>query len=340
MVEEDFDKIYAALKAAEEKDLPISVINDIIREYDPNDLEEWIDDRYDGQFESDEQLGEHYVEMTGGIENMDKDTLERYFDYERFGRDLAYDYSEFDGYYFRSYKKGGLLSKKRKSGKVDAKAYERLAEKVAAYYVGKPVPKKYQSKYGTTYDKKEARSVGFAVATKVLGQPKYSKGGNTNKTYKMTNDTYVNIFLSRDFNEKRSSHGLRFFQHLPSGVFITYDPKGYQTRVIITKDEKSIYEGDSIRDVKNALDKYGLVQTKEGIESDRNKFNAGGLVRKQEWIAIFQHQNMQRVIVVYANTQREAIREAEMSRNSNGIGKEYQLVDIYTYSGNLPIDIE
>jgi hypothetical protein len=241
MVEEDFDKIYAALKAAEEKDLPISVINDIIREYDPNDLEEWIDDRYDGQFESDEQLGEHWVEMTGGIENMGKDTLERYFDYERFGRDLAYDYSEFDGYYFRSYKKGGLLSKKRKSGKVDAKAYERLAEKVAAYYVGKPVPKKYQSKYGTTYDEKEAKSVGFAVATKLLGRPKYSEGGH---------------------------------------------------------------------------------------------------VRKQEWIAIYQHQNMQRVIVVHANTEREAIREAEMSRNSNGIGNDYELVDIYTYSGNLPMDFE
>jgi hypothetical protein len=90
-----------------------------------------------------------------------------------------------------------------------------------------------------------------------------------NKTYVMTDDTYVNIFLSRDFKEKRSSYGLRFFQHKPSNTFITYDPKGMQTRVIITTDEsgeESLYEGDSIREVKQALDNVGIMQTKEGIE--------------------------------------------------------------------------
>lgn len=88
------------------------------------------------------------------------------------------------------------------------------------------------------------------------------------KQYVMTDDTYVNIFLSRDFKEKRGSCGLKFFQHKPSKVFVTYDPKGIQTRVIITKDEsglESIYEGDSIREVKQALDNAGVLQTIEAI---------------------------------------------------------------------------
>ena len=29
----------------------------------------------------------------GGIENMDKDTLEEYFDYEAFGRELEFDFT-------------------------------------------------------------------------------------------------------------------------------------------------------------------------------------------------------------------------------------------------------
>jgi hypothetical protein len=92
-----------------------------------------------------------------------------------------------------------------------------------------------------------------------------------NKTYVMTDDTYVNIFLSRDFKEKRKSYGLRYFQHKPSGVFITYDPKAIQTRVIITitdenEEIESIYEGDSMRETKQALDNAGVIQTKEGIE--------------------------------------------------------------------------
>ena len=35
-------------------------------------------------------------EVYGGIENMDKDTLERYFDYEAFGRELEFDFTATD----------------------------------------------------------------------------------------------------------------------------------------------------------------------------------------------------------------------------------------------------
>ena len=51
-------------------------------------------------------------------------------------------------------------------------------------------------------------------------------------TYAMTGDVYVNIFLSRNFKERRSAYGLKFFEHKKTGVFITYDPKGIQTRII------------------------------------------------------------------------------------------------------------
>ena len=56
-----------------------------------------------------------------------------------------------------------------KGGKI---GYDRLVKKVAANYEGKRVPKKYQPKYGKIYDKDEAKSVGYAVATKVYGKKK------------------------------------------------------------------------------------------------------------------------------------------------------------------------
>ena len=95
---------------------------------------------------------------------------------------------------------------------------------------------------------------------------KYAKGG---KTYVMTDDTYVNIFLSRGFTEKRSAYGLRFFEHKPTGIFITYDQRGIQTPVIISTNksgEESIYEGNTIREVKQALDNAGVSIIKEGID--------------------------------------------------------------------------
>ena len=42
----------------------------------------------------DSDLAWYYIdELIGGIESLDRDTLERYFNYESFGRDLAYDYT-------------------------------------------------------------------------------------------------------------------------------------------------------------------------------------------------------------------------------------------------------
>ena len=53
-------------------------------------------------FDSDTDLAHEYVESTGLLHGM-PETVERYFDYEAFGRDFAFDFMEFNGYYFSNY---------------------------------------------------------------------------------------------------------------------------------------------------------------------------------------------------------------------------------------------
>jgi antirestriction protein len=66
----------------------------------------------------DTELGEQLVEEVGGIEALDKSTIEMYFDYEKFGRDLQHDFTSIRGedgdyYFFNSnFKKGGKLKSK------------------------------------------------------------------------------------------------------------------------------------------------------------------------------------------------------------------------------------
>ena len=113
MGEASFDKVIRAYKFSVENDVPMEVVGEIISEYDIDDLEEWFGERYAGQFDSDTDLAYWYVdEMLGGVENLDKRTQEMYFDYEAFGRDLAInDYRDINGYYFQTYRKGGMTMK-------------------------------------------------------------------------------------------------------------------------------------------------------------------------------------------------------------------------------------
>lgn len=63
------------------------------------ELLENLDDYYLITFDeagghNDSDLAWYYIDsIIGSIESLDRETLERYFDYERFGRDLEYDYS-------------------------------------------------------------------------------------------------------------------------------------------------------------------------------------------------------------------------------------------------------
>ena len=54
---------------------------------------------YYGQASSDLDFAEEYIESTGMLSEI-PDNLQHYFDYQSFARDLMYDFSEANGYYF------------------------------------------------------------------------------------------------------------------------------------------------------------------------------------------------------------------------------------------------
>jgi antirestriction protein len=101
----------------EEKGIPESVVETMIKEYGltEDDVKDWFDEHYEGEYDSDEDLAYGYVDMVGGLDALGKQTLESYFDYSAFGRDLALnDFHEYDGHYFR-YKRGGMMARGGKS---------------------------------------------------------------------------------------------------------------------------------------------------------------------------------------------------------------------------------
>ena len=54
-----------------------------------------------GEYQDDEQVARDYIDSLGSIEELGKDTLNNYFDYAAFGRDiLLNDMTESDGYLF------------------------------------------------------------------------------------------------------------------------------------------------------------------------------------------------------------------------------------------------
>ncbi len=59
------------------------------------------EDAFYGHYESDLDLAYDYVESTGMLGDCNE-TVSRYFDYEAFARDLAYDFMSHDGYYFHN----------------------------------------------------------------------------------------------------------------------------------------------------------------------------------------------------------------------------------------------
>lgn len=92
------------LMRADEEDLEIvthyiNACSIDIDDYD--DIEDLIRearDKFVGHYESLEDLGIEMAEVEGTCSI--PEWMERYFDYESYGRDIAYDYYEDDGYYF------------------------------------------------------------------------------------------------------------------------------------------------------------------------------------------------------------------------------------------------
>jgi len=122
---------------------------------------------------------------------------------------------------------------------------------------------------------------GQAKTMENVADVEYAKGGGIGETYEMTDDTYVNVLLSRGFIEKRGSYGYRYFEHQPSGIFITYTPNGKEKRIVISKDksgEITIYEGNSISQVLKVFDANKLPEIKEGIQTNTSSYAKGGNV--------------------------------------------------------------
>ena len=80
-------------------DVDIQIVEILLEEgYDITQaLEKYEDVTYiqlEGSWNQEEDLAESYIEQIyGGIKWLDKETLQNYFDYEKFGRDLAYDFT-------------------------------------------------------------------------------------------------------------------------------------------------------------------------------------------------------------------------------------------------------
>ena len=75
------------------------LVNAIVYEYSDFDyileLLQNIDDQELIDVDNDEDLGYYIIDnIYGGVEQLDRNTLERYFDYEGYGADVANDYGE------------------------------------------------------------------------------------------------------------------------------------------------------------------------------------------------------------------------------------------------------
>ena len=96
--------LWAYCKAVEEVD-DVEALDAYIALFDVDDVEdpeELIDgfnSKFYGYFDSDTDLAHEYIDSTGMLADV-PESIANYFDYESFGRDLAYDFYESDGYYF------------------------------------------------------------------------------------------------------------------------------------------------------------------------------------------------------------------------------------------------
>lgn len=92
------DKIERYTERAEEIDAASDYVLAYWEQIDDTADAQDIEDRYflSADSDSDEDLGYEYVDLLGDISELGRETLETYFDYERFGRDLGFDLTAVD----------------------------------------------------------------------------------------------------------------------------------------------------------------------------------------------------------------------------------------------------
>lgn len=92
----NLDAIYDYINFIDSTYLSVEVVNAGLSLNIPLDE---LEDSYYGQFDSDTELAHDYIESTGLLQGV-PDSIAKYFDYEAFGRDLAMDCCEYNGFYF------------------------------------------------------------------------------------------------------------------------------------------------------------------------------------------------------------------------------------------------
>ena len=96
------ENIVEIAEAMEDKDADmISAYVSLMGKKLTPELIEQAEERFYGQFDSYTDLAEDYAEQTGMLNEV-PESIQRYFDFEAFGRDLSYDFMEENGYYFNN----------------------------------------------------------------------------------------------------------------------------------------------------------------------------------------------------------------------------------------------
>ena len=74
-------------------------ILDYYGEVEEEEMERIKDDLFIIEAQDDEELGEKYIDICGGLEYLDRETLERFFDFDAYGRELSFSFTQTDNLY-------------------------------------------------------------------------------------------------------------------------------------------------------------------------------------------------------------------------------------------------
>lgn len=205
MVEDYFESTFVYDKDEEdeledyeaERDYAIDKLDEIMSDYkiSEDDLEELLSDRrfddieevesyfedaYRGQHDDDEAYAYDYVDQIGGTAELGNDTIERYFDYKKFGDDLSYDMNVYGDHYFDAYYNRG--------GKMKQGYNDRMDESLGMRNRGK---KSQSFKSRRNESKGMNRAMGNRPYKSVRTMDKMNKGGgveNFDKVYEFKNE--------------------------------------------------------------------------------------------------------------------------------------------------------
>ena len=146
--------------------------SDVRMDYSEEELEEM---GYDDL--SDTEIGEQMADEMGGVKYLGEELIERYFDYDKFGRELEYDFISVRGkdgnYYFfnRNFAKGGQF-KAKNFRKIESKGkVSKLPQEKWKVMVVNPYAKKDESVYFNVSAKNKAEAEKLA---KSLYSKKYN----------------------------------------------------------------------------------------------------------------------------------------------------------------------